>query len=148
RWVGPAGEVVGTEVTEVTAEQAQLTVRSEGLGNVSVVVDGVFDSWLPEHSFDLVHARFMLGALGRPDQQPATHRRLVKPGGWLVLEEPDMGSWRFNPDAPANRRVLDLGLECASAIGRSFVTGRQVRSLLRRYSDEPVIRAHVLVLPP
>jgi len=27
-------------------------------------------------------------------------------------------------------------------------TGRQIRTLLRAYSDEPVIRAQVLVLPP
>src|SRR5712691_2564590 len=51
-WVGPTGSVVGSEVSEGTAEPARLTVRSEGLSNVSVVVDDVFASWLPERSFD------------------------------------------------------------------------------------------------
>ncbi len=148
RWVGGTGNVVGTEVSEATAEQARLTVRSEGLSNVSVVVDDVFDSALPDWSFDLVHARFMLGPLGRPDEQLATYRRLVRPGGWLVLEEPDMSSWRFNPHAPANERLNELQLDWARAIGRSLDTGRQVRSVLRRYSSEPVLRAQVLVLPP
>lgn len=148
RWVGPRGEVVGTEPGEATAEQARMTVRSEGLNNVSIVVDDVFDSRLPERSFDLVHARFMLGPVGRPAEQLPTYRRLVKPGGWLVLEEPDMGSWSFNPDAPANRRLNELALGLGKAMGRDLSTGRQIRTLLRAYSEEPVIRAHVLVLPP
>ena len=148
RWVGGAGQVVGTEISEATAEQARLTVRSEGLSNVSVVVDDVFDSALPDRSFDLVHARFMLGPLGRPDEQLATYRRLVRPGGWLVLEEPDMSSWHFNPHAPANERLNELQLEWARAIGRNLDAGRQIRSVLRLYCREPVLRAQVLVLPP
>ena len=148
RWVGPNGEVVGTEASETTAEPARLTVRSEGLNNVSVVVDDVFDSRLPERSFDLVHARFMLGPVGRPAEQLATYCRLVKPGGLLVLEEPDMGSWSFNPDAPANTRLNELALGWGRASGRDLSTGRQIRTVLRAYSEEPVIRAHVLVLPP
>jgi ubiquinone/menaquinone biosynthesis C-methylase UbiE len=148
RWVGPSGEVVGTEAAEATAEPARLTIRSEGLTNVSIVVDDVFDSRLPERSFDLVHARFMLGPLGRPEDQLPTYRRLVKPGGWLVLEEPDMGSWSFNPDAPANQRLTELALGWGKAMGRDLSKGRQIRTLLRAYSEDPVIRAHVLVLPP
>jgi SAM-dependent methyltransferase len=150
RWVGPSGEVVGTESSEATAEPARLTVRSEGLSNVGMVVDDVFDSALPERSFDLVHARFMLGPLGRAEEQLATYRRLVRPGGWLVLEEPDMASWRFNPDAPANRRLNELQLEWARAIGRDLDTGRQLRTILGALpgAAEPVLRAHVLVLPP
>src|SRR3982074_676894 len=39
RWVGPTGEVLGTEVAEGTAEQARLTVLSEGLSHVTILVD-------------------------------------------------------------------------------------------------------------
>jgi SAM-dependent methyltransferase len=146
-WVGPAGEVVGTEATEETAGQARLTVRSEGLSNVSVVVDDVFDSWLPERSFDLVHARFMLGPVGRPDDQMETYRRLVRPGGWLVLEEPDSSRMRFNPGAPANERLSEIAMECLGTLGRDLGVGRQLRTLLRRYGEQPELRAEVLVLP-
>jgi SAM-dependent methyltransferase len=148
RWVGPAGEVQGTEVTEATADQARLTVRSEGLSNVTVVVDDVLDSWLPARSFDLVHARLMLSSVGSPDQQLATYARLLKPGGLLVLEEPESGSWRFNPEAPANQRLVDLAVEVGRMLDRDLDYGRQVRTALKRFDAEPVLRARVLVLPP
>jgi SAM-dependent methyltransferase len=148
RWVGQSGEVQGTEVTDATAEQARLTVRSEGLHNVSIVVDDVFDSWLAAASFDLVHARLMLGSVGKPEQQLATYVRLLKPGGVLVLEEPDSASWRFNPEAPALQRLMDLVVEVGREFGRDFDYGRRVRTALRQLDADPVLRARVLVLPP
>jgi ubiquinone/menaquinone biosynthesis C-methylase UbiE len=148
RWVGPTGEVVGTEVSDSTAEPARQTMRSEGLSNVEVTVDDIFDTSLPERSFDLVHARMVLGPLGRPQDQVATYCRLVKPGGWVVLEEPDMGAWSFNPDAPANRRLTELMITSYQAVGRDVTIGRQIRTLLRPYSEKPVLKAHVLALPP
>jgi len=147
-WVGPSGEVVGTEVAGAVAQQARLTVRSEGLANVTIMVDDVFHSVLQERSFDLVHARFMLGAVGQPEVQFDTYRRLVKPGGWLVLEEPDGASLRFNPSAPANERLAELTTAFFRGLGRDFDTGRRVRSLLRACGDVPVLRAQVLALPP
>ena len=39
-------------------------------------------------------------------------------------------------------------MDWARAIGRDLSTGRQIRTVLRAYSEDPVIRAHVLVLPP
>jgi SAM-dependent methyltransferase len=148
QWVGPSGEVVGTDAAEAVAEQARLTVRSEGLGNVSIVIDDVLDSALPDRSFDLVHARFMLAAVGQPEVQLATYRRLLKPGGWLVLEEPDNASLRFNPSAPANERLADLAAAFLHGLGRDFDAGRQVPSLLQAGGEVTELRARVLVLPP
>jgi ubiquinone/menaquinone biosynthesis C-methylase UbiE len=147
-WVGPAGTVVGSEVGEGTAEPARLTVRSEGLGNVSIVVDDVFESRLPESSFDLVHARLLLGPLGRHREQLATYRRLVRPGGWLVLEETDGDAWRFNPGAPACQRLMELVVANFVRRGRDLNVGRQLRTLLREYAEKPEVRAHILALPP
>jgi SAM-dependent methyltransferase len=148
RWVGPGGEVVGTEVAEDTAEEARLTVRSEGLGNVEIAVDDILDCRLPEASFDLVHARLMLSAIGRPAEQLAAYRRLIKPGGWLVLEDLDMASYRFNPRSPANERLGDLAFGWVGTRGRNVNMGREIRTILRDHAEKPAIRAHVLVLPP
>lgn len=50
---------------------------------------------------DLVHARFLLGPLGRGSAQMANHLRLARPGGVVALEELNPFSWSFLPSAPA-----------------------------------------------
>ena len=72
-------------------------------------------SW--RRNFDLVHARFVIAPLGRGREQVDCYRRLVRPGGSLVLEEWDLGSWHFNPPAPAAERLIQLLSEIFAALG-------------------------------
>ena len=107
-WVGPSGQIVGTDIDEKLLGAARSFLEGEGISNVELVVDDVFDSKLEPQSFDLVHARYLIAPLGRGREQVATHRRLVRPGGSLVLEQWDLGSWHFNPSAPAAERLIQL----------------------------------------
>src|SRR5215218_2638063 len=92
-WVGPSGQVLGTDIDETLLNAARSFLAAEGISNVELVVDDLFESQLEAQSFDLVHARYLIAPLGRPREQVASHRRLVRPGGSLVLEEWDLGSW-------------------------------------------------------
>src|SRR3954447_6825834 len=67
RWVGPTGSCVGTDTDERMLTAARAFVAGERLTAVELLQDDLFDSKLPEASFDLVHARFQLGPLGRFD---------------------------------------------------------------------------------
>jgi ubiquinone/menaquinone biosynthesis C-methylase UbiE len=96
-WVGPSGQVVGTDIDERLLDTAHSFLEAEGIPNAELAVDDLFDSKLEPESFDLVHARYLIAPLGRGREQVASHRRLVRPGGSLVLEEWDLGSWHFNP---------------------------------------------------
>ena len=100
-WVGPSGEVVGSDVDARMLARAGEFVGTERLANVQLVEDDLFQSNLPAASFDLVHARFEIAPLGRAEEQVRAYRSLLRPGGTLVLEDPDMASWRINPEAPA-----------------------------------------------
>ena len=89
----------------------------------------------------------MIAPLGRGPEQVASHRRLVKPGGSLVLEEWDLGSWHFNPPAPAAERLIRLLSEIFAALGGE--AGRGLPELLREVGiEEPEIEAHVIALKP
>src|SRR5258706_847321 len=44
---------------------------------------------LPERTFDLVHARAVLTFLPRPGEALSKLVAALKPGGWLLIEEPD-----------------------------------------------------------
>jgi ubiquinone/menaquinone biosynthesis C-methylase UbiE len=99
-WVGRSGQVVGTDIDQSVLDAASSFLDTEGISNVELVVDDLFESKLEPQSFDLVHARYQIAPLGRGREQVEAHRRLVRPGGALVLEEWDLGSWHFNPPAP------------------------------------------------
>jgi SAM-dependent methyltransferase len=144
-WVGPSGQVVGTDIDERLLDTARSFLEAEGIPNAELAVDDLFDSKLEPESFDLVHARYLIAPLGRGREQVASHRRLVRPGGSVVLEEWDLGSWHFNPPAPAAERLIRLLSEIFAALGGE--AGRGLPELLREIGvDEPEIDARVIAL--
>ena len=146
-WVGPSGQVVGTDVDQNLLDAARSFLEAEGIPNVELVVDDLFESTLEPHSLDLVHARYVIAPLGRGGEQMASHQRLVKPGGSLVLEEWDLGSWHFNPPAPAAERLIRLLSEIFAGLGGE--AGRGLPQLFREIGiEEPEIDAHVVALKP
>jgi SAM-dependent methyltransferase len=146
-WVGPSGRVVGTDTDESLLDAARSFLAAEGIANVELLVDDLFDSKLEPQSFDLVHARYVIAPLGRGREQVASYRRLVRPSGSLVLEEWDLGSWHFNPPAPAAERLIRLLSEIFAALGGE--AGREVPELLHEIGiEEPEIDAHVIALKP
>ena len=146
-WVGPSGQVVGTDIDESLLNAARSFLQEEEIANVELVLDDLFDSKLEPQSFDLVHARYVIAPLGRGREQVAAHRRLVKPGGSLVLEEWDLGSWHFNPPAPAAERLIRLISEIFAGLGGE--AGRGLPELLREIGiEEPEVDAHVIALKP
>ena len=147
-WVGPDGEVVGTDVDDAMLAAAGQFVDTEVLGNVVLVKVDLFASKLESSSFDLVHARFQIAPLGRGPDQISNHVRLLRPRGTVVLEEWDVCSWQFNPPARALESLIEL-------IGQSFVrsggdmhAGRKLLDLLRDFGIEGNVRAEVLAFPP
>jgi SAM-dependent methyltransferase len=146
-WVGPSGQVVGADIDESLLGAARTFLEAEEISNVELVVDDLFDSKLAPRSFDLVHARYQIAPLGRGPEQVASYQRLVRPGGSLVLEEWDLGSWHFNPPAPAAERLIGLLSEIFAGLGGE--AGRGLPELLRDIGvEEPEIDAHVIALKP
>jgi SAM-dependent methyltransferase len=148
QWVGPNGSVMGIDVDAKLLDAAHALIQEDHLSNVTLAHDDLFDSKLDPHTFDLVHSRFEIGPLGRPADQLSSYLRLVAPGGWVILEDPDLGSWHFNPPAPAAERLIALFAEAFIAAGGDLNAGRRQVELLREAGLEPEVRAEVCALPP
>ena len=148
RWVGATGEVVGTDVDDKMLAAAHALLDEESLTNVRTVRDDVFASTLPEESFDLVHLRFQLAPVGRPMEQVTAARRLVKPNGWIVLEEPDAASWRENPFAPSAAHLRSLVAEAFARSGGDFNAGRRLPEYLRAVGIDPSVHCACVALEP
>lgn len=82
----------GGKVTAVDVDTS--FIANIKLSNVEVLKADIRDFPLENASFDLVHTRYVLIHL--PDFQVALSRmiNLLKPGGWLVIEEPDFSAAR------------------------------------------------------
>jgi SAM-dependent methyltransferase len=147
-WVGPDGEVTGTDIDDAMLATADRFATEEGLRNVGLIKDDLFASELEPDSFDLVHARAEICPLGRGHEQMQTYVRLARPGGTIVLEDPDTGSWHFNPPAPALERLIALIEEAFLASGGDWKAARNHLHLLREFGIEGSVMAEVLALPP
>jgi hypothetical protein len=111
-----------------------------------LTIDDLFHAALPPARFDVVHARFQLSTLGRAAEQLEVYRRLVAPGGVLILEEPDTRSWLYEPYAPATQHLIGRAAQALGAAGGNLDAGRRLPGLLRDADLEPQVRTHVLGL--
>jgi SAM-dependent methyltransferase len=148
RWVGDAGTVVGTDLDETMLAAAQSLCAEYTLGNVHLLRDDIFASALPAASFDLVHLRFQLAPLGRAAELLASACMLAKPGGWIVLEEPEAGSWRENPLARAAAHLRTLIVDAFARAGGDFNAGRRLPEYLKAVGVEPTLRCECIALEP
>jgi Methylase involved in ubiquinone/menaquinone biosynthesis len=147
-WVGPDGEVVGTDIDDAMLAEAKQFVADKGFGNVVLRNDDLFATSLEPASSDLVHARYEITPLGRGPEQMTTYLGLVRPGGVVVLEDPDVASWHFNPPAPALEELIALIVEAFRRTGGDWDAGRKHLDLFRSFGIEANVRAEVLALPP
>ncbi len=146
RWCGPDGEAIGTDVDERMLETARAFCAAESLDNVDLRKDDFFRTELKPESFDLVHLRFQLAPLGRPEEQVTIAKGLARRGAWLVLEEPDSETWREYPPAPAVDSLRELIRKAFRQSDGDFDAGRQLEKSLRNAGIEPVIRREVVAL--
>jgi 2-polyprenyl-3-methyl-5-hydroxy-6-metoxy-1,4-benzoquinol methylase len=83
-------EVVGTDLNQGQLEYAR--ARTADLANLHVLIDDITDSRLPAHSFDLVLCSEVLEHIRDVSRAIAGLRRVVAPGGFLIVSTPQRHS--------------------------------------------------------
>ena len=136
RRVGPAGRVVATDLdTRLLdgVEEPNLEVRRHDITAED----------LEPGAYDLVHARLLLEHL--PAHEQALKRMLaaLKPGGWLVVEEFDHGTFMPDPGCSEEQRALwDAWLAAFACLaegrGLDLAYGSRLFGLLRRLGLDAV----------
>lgn len=103
--VGESGKVVAVDLDTRFIATLQLP-------NVEILQADIRQLEFAPHSFDLVHARYVLVHI--PDFQVALSRMIdwLKPGGWLVVEEPDFSAARAIVGEPADCQSVER-VNCA-----------------------------------
>jgi len=134
--VGAQGQVFATDVD---------TRFLDGLNypNLNVRAHNVETDSIAGGAFDLVHARALLVHLAAREQVLDKMVAALRPGGWLLVEEPDYISKTIDPanDAEASslfQRVRSAQIQALAEAGNAPSHGRRLYGALRRRGLEDV----------
>ncbi|WP_413101004.1 methyltransferase domain-containing protein [Streptomyces sp. Inha503] len=123
--VGPSGRVIGIDSSQEMAEQARR--RTEDLSMVDVELGDIHTLPLEDGSIDRARTDRTLQHAADPAGALAEARRVLRPGGRLVMGEPDWDSLTIDyPDVEVSRAYTR---HVTDKIVRNGVIGRQLARL-------------------
>jgi SAM-dependent methyltransferase len=128
--VGPEGHVIGLDIDARNVAFAQAFAKRQRLSNVHVARADARNTRLAGSSYDLVHARFLLVNISSPEQVVGEMARLVRPGGWVAVMEPDGGLGVCEPPHRGLDRLTELLAAAYRQAGADLYLGRRLPSLL------------------
>jgi len=110
--------------------------------------DGVYIQWvvaraedtgLPDAAFDIVYARLVFYYLRDPLAAAMEARRILKPGGLLVITDIDDGLFGLTiPELPELDLVMSRVSEAKSRSGGDRRRGRHMRNILAKAGFDPI----------
>jgi SAM-dependent methyltransferase len=111
-------------------------VSTQGRSNLAIRRADVAADAIEQETYDLVHARCVLMHVPQRTQALANLWRALKPGGWLLIEEPNFStalpSESTGNAADALRSVFEATLALYTSIGADGLLGRRLPPLLAR----------------
>lgn len=107
RAVGPTGRVIGLDHNPEFLAEARQRIETAGVAARVELNDGdALALPFADGSFDATHCERLLIHLNEPGQAVAELARVTRPGGWVVVAEPDYGGLRTDlPDYQAMRAI-------------------------------------------
>jgi ubiquinone/menaquinone biosynthesis C-methylase UbiE len=129
--VGPNGRAIGLDNEPRMVAHARRTIAEWRLSNVELRLADAADTGIEAGSLDLAHERLVLINHPAPRNVVREMARIVRPSGWVTIEEVDVCSWICEPAHPAWTELLDAlnGAWCAA--GQDPFIGRRLPALLR-----------------
>jgi SAM-dependent methyltransferase len=112
--------VVGVELSPEQIAAAQFSPRVTYRQGDAHALD------LPDASFDLVYARYLLEHVTHPDLVLHEMQRVVRPGGRVAVCENDVTLIRFDPPCPAFKRAWQTFQQYQASLGGDGAIGRRL----------------------
>jgi SAM-dependent methyltransferase len=116
---GPSGSVTGIDVHRAQIQKARELCVTEGLNNTVFVEADACRTGLSSNIFDLAYCRFLLLHLPDPKACLREMRRVLKPGGIIVIEDGDLASASSVP-ATALNAFADLFMQLGPIRGVDY----------------------------
>lgn len=134
----PDGRVIAVDADQLQVERTRRALDAEGIGNVRFV--RAWSDALPMQPdyADVVYARFLLQNLPDPIATLEEARRVLRPGGRVVVIDSDDASLVVYPPVPGLDRLLAASREAQDFLGGDRFVGRKLRHHLLSAGFEQV----------
>lgn len=126
----PGSQFISVDISESSLNQAKQMVYALGLDNVQFHQADIFKLPYPDSTFDHVFVCFVLEHLSEPMVALAELRRVLKPGGSVMVIEGDHGSTYFYPDSEEAHKAIDCLVKLQKKHGGNANIGRELFPLL------------------
>lgn len=120
------GSVVGVEYSP-----AQLAAAPRSPANARFVQGDAHALPFPADSFDVVYCRYVLEHVADPTRVLEEMRRVVRPGGRVLVQENNIEINRFDPPCPAFDKVWGRFAELQSMLGGDALIGLRLFRLFK-----------------
>lgn len=139
--VGPSGQVIGTDLAPAAVAQANEAAAKQSLAHVSFR-QGDPCTMSFDEPFDAVVGRYVLMFQADPAMMLRQLAKLVRPGGLIVFQEPDLTYVRSDPVSPEYDRCCEWVRQAFVGAGTRFtgVAPRLVEAFRAAGLPSPTLR--------
>lgn len=107
--VGEEGHVYAIEMSEKQIELAKEKVKSKGLKNVTFIQGDIRSLKECPEKADIAYIRYVLMHVPDPGRVLTQVKNLMKPGGFIALQEPIMSTSQYKDMGEYSNTILALG---------------------------------------
>ena len=126
------GRVTALDVNPANVTLAREFADERGVANADIAEGDARHTGLRSASFDFAHARTLLINIPDPDAVMTEMVRLVRPGGWVAVMEPDVGCSLCYPPHPAWDRMREIFVGASQSDGADPFIGRRLTELFEQ----------------
>lgn len=135
----PLCSATGVEIDPFLVEQLNKSAAINGKKLFEVKHASIYETELPDNCFDFAIARLVLEHLKEPEKAIAEVRRILKPGGKLVIVSNDFAYHLLTyPSIPELNEMYNAYIKSRFSEGGNPLIGRQLPGLLKMGKFEEI----------
>jgi ubiquinone/menaquinone biosynthesis C-methylase UbiE len=137
RWAATqAAHVTAIDLNDEHLSEARRLADASNLRNIEFIHASIYENGVPPASFDYAFSRWILVHLNRPADVMRKVYEVLKPGGIMVCEEPDVDEVYTEPPSEAYRRYVKLVAIAGANRGVDYSGGRRLHTWAREAGFE------------